>query len=112
MSEALETRTTLVPRLGTKICLLVAIPFLLVGLFYLFAPITEVRTNTGAVFDCGTAVNPPSAFQQNICQGLTRRYQFKAGALILSGVLIAGVGTSMFGADRRIEHALPRDQHA
>lgn len=84
---------------GAKIAILVAIPFVLFGLYLLFAPISDLRTTSGAVFNCGSAINPASdKWHSNICGDINRNYLFKGMASVLSGLLIAGGGFFLFGS--------------
>lgn len=108
--------------LGTKIAFLVAIPFIAYGIFNLFSPISDVRTQAGAVFHCGTAVSPPSdAFQSNVCRKINQGYMYKGIAFGGSGIAIAIAGYFLFttrpapqpdhraGLDRRSSRAPRRD---
>ncbi len=82
---------------GAKIAILVAIPFIALGVYFLIAPITEVRTTTGAVFGCGSAIGAPDdQFKTNICQPINTMYLYRGLISIAAGLLIAGAGFFLF----------------
>ena len=60
---------------GAKIAILAAVPFILLGVYFLIAPITELRTTTGAVFGCGSTIgSPDDKFKSNICGSINTVY--------------------------------------
>lgn len=84
---------------GAKIAIIAAIPLLAIALFKLIAPITEVRTQTGGVFGCGSALNPPNdKFVANICGDINGRARYEAIAFGIAGVGVAVAGIALFGA--------------
>ena len=86
---------------GAKIAVLAAIPFIALGVYFLIVPISEVRTGTGAVFGCGTALSGPTdEFKTNICQQITTMYLYRGLASIAAGLLIAGAGYFLFNQNR------------
>lgn len=82
---------------AAKIAILAAIPFIALGVYFLIVPISEVRTTTGAVFGCGTALSGTGDdFKENICRPINTMYLYRGLASIAAGVLIAGVGYFLF----------------
>lgn len=103
-----DTRTVLSLTTGSKICLLVAIPLLVGAAYFLFAPIS-IAGSEGR-FGCQSAINPPSdAFPKNVCGSVNELYQLRAGALLVAGLLVAGVGILSFGVNRRTEERPGRE---
>lgn len=83
---------------GAKVAILAAIPFIVLGVFYLLTPITDLRTQTGGVFGCGTALGGAGdQFKSNICGSINTVYFYKGALAILAGLLIAAVGVILFG---------------
>lgn len=104
MPEDLETRTVLTPRTGTKICILIGLAFIILAAYFYFVPVTDVHANSGSIFGCGTAAQPPtSTFAQNTCGRSTDVEKYRAFASGGIGVLTIVLGTVMFGVDRRTE---------
>ena len=82
---------------GAKIAILAAVPFILLGVYFLIAPITELRTTTGAVFGCGTAISSPDdTFKSNICGPINTMYLYRGIVSIAVGAIIAGAGFFLF----------------
>lgn len=106
--DAPETRTVIHLRTGSKICVLVAIALVALAVYFYLVPVS-VRTDSGAVFECGSALHPASShFQQNICGNITDVSLYRAVLSAAVGVLIVVVGTWFFGVDRTLEERLPR----
>lgn len=83
---------------GAKVAILAAIPFIVLGVFYLLTPIADLRTQTGGVFGCGTALGGAGdQFKSNICGSINTVYMYKGLLSILAGALIAAVGVVLFG---------------
>lgn len=84
---------------GTKKALLLAVPFVVLGVYFLVAPITELRTVSGAVFGCGSAISVPNdEFITNVCGPLNSMYLYRGIAAIAAGVIIAALGYFLFGS--------------
>ena len=85
---------------GVKVAVLAAIPFIALGVYFLIAPIAELRTTTGAVFGCGSALSAPSdKFASNICGDLNTMYMYRGIFSIIAGIGIAGLGFFLFGSN-------------
>jgi hypothetical protein len=79
----------------------VALICLVFTIFLLVAPIQKSSSN-GAQFDCGSALNPPSAsFPKAVCGKLPQTRRLQAGALATTGLLIAVGGVWVFGFNDR-----------
>lgn len=99
-----ETRTVISPRAGTKICWLIAIPLLAAAAYFFWSPITLQSPDTGAIFNCGSAASPPSeGFQRGTCGDLSTVNSMRAMFLGGTGLLLAILGTALFGMNRRQE---------
>ncbi|WP_153302817.1 hypothetical protein [Aeromicrobium choanae] len=99
-------RSRPVPNLGTKVAILAAIPFLAYGIYLLLTPITDIQTSSGAIFECGSALQPPSdKFQEGVCGPINTQYLYRALAAIIAAVGIAGVGAALFGFSHQVERA-------
>ncbi|AKU16770.1 hypothetical protein [Luteipulveratus mongoliensis] len=110
MPEDHDSRTLISPRTGTKVCLLVALPFLLAAAYFFFVPIT-LRGSTGSTFNCDSAASAPTgSFQKGTCGDLNTINRYRAIALGATGLLIGGLGSAMFGVERRQE-LRPRRDH-
>ncbi|WP_265446781.1 hypothetical protein [Flexivirga meconopsidis] len=104
MAEEFETRTVLSLRTGTKICVLIALGFVVAAVYFYFVPVTSVRTQSGSVFGCGSASSPMTGgFAEGACGKITDVYKYRAIACIVLALLTAIVGGLLFGADRRQE---------
>lgn len=102
-SEHDDTRTVSSLRNGTKICLLVAIPFIVAAVYYYFAPAITHKSD-GGVFNCGSAASPPTdQFPKNVCSNITDINLYRAYALAAAGILIGLLGFVLFGADRHVQ---------
>lgn len=83
---------------GAKVAILAAIPFIVLGVFYLLTPITDLRTHTGGVFGCGTALGGAGdQFKSNICGDINTVYMYKGLLAILAGILVSVAGVTLFG---------------
>jgi hypothetical protein len=95
--------------LGTKISFLAAIPFLALALYFLAAPIVDVRTTTGAVFRCGSAIQPPSdSFQSGVCSTMSKNYLYRGVGSAIAGFGIAGAGFVLFSNRNESAPRAPR----
>lgn len=84
---------------GVKIAILAAVPFILLGVYFLIVPISDIRTTSGAVFGCGTAISAPSdKFGANVCGGINSMYLYRGLISIAIGAVIAGAGFVFFGS--------------
>lgn len=109
--DDVETRTVLTLRTGTKICVLVGLAFIALAVYFFVVPITSVRTTTGAVFGCGTAMSPAhGSFADGVCWRIADTNRYRAFLTLAIGVVTIIVGALMFGFDRREEQRqIPRD---
>ncbi|MET1132473.1 MAG: hypothetical protein ABWX60_03540 [Aeromicrobium sp.] len=99
-------RSRPVPNLGTKVAILAAIPFLAYGIYLLLTPITDIQTSSGAIFECGSALQPPSdKFQEGVCGPINTQYLYRSIAAIVAALGIAGVGAALFGFSHHVERA-------
>lgn len=104
MSDFNEPRSSMALTLGAKIAVLAAVPFLALAAYFLLSPISDVRTDSGAVFDCGSALKPPTdGFQKGVCQNINSQYKMKGFTAAGAGVVVAGLGVALFGAGRQEE---------
>lgn len=104
-----QTRTVVTFTLGTKICLLIALLFVIASVYFYFVPITSVRTATGAVFGCGSAASPSTGnFADGTCSRIAESYKYRALAWLAGALVMAVVGLLFFGVDRRTEARKPR----
>lgn len=96
-----DSGTTSSLSMGAKIAIIAAIPFILLGVYFLLAPITELRTTSGAVFNCGSAISPSGdKWTTSICQDINQTFLYRGIASIASGVLMAAAGMFLFGSSR------------
>ena len=102
-TESADERTVLIPRPGTRVVLLVTVALLALAAYWFFSPIT-LTGKTGAQFGCGSAFSPPTdAFPKNVCGDLPKVARFRAILTAAAAVLVGGVGTAMFGFERRTQ---------
>lgn len=105
--DEFETRTVMSMRTGTKICVLIGLAFVVLAVYFFMVPITSVRTTTGAVFGCGSAMSPAhGGFADGVCGRLADVNTDRAIASLAIGLLTAVAGGAMFGVDRREERRL------
>ena len=91
---------------GAKIAILAAVPFILLGVYYLIVPITELRTTSGAVFGCGSAIATPNDdFKSNICGPINTAYLYRGLISVAVGAVIAGGGFFLFGGSKEAADA-------
>ncbi|AKU16773.1 hypothetical protein [Luteipulveratus mongoliensis] len=110
--DALETRTIISPRLGTRITTVVALVLLAGAVYWFFTPIT-LTGSSGAQFGCGSAKSPPSdAFPKNVCGDLPKVHEFRSVAFLVAGILIGLLGAVMFGFERRTQTRAARPSSA
>lgn len=109
--DDVETRTVMTLRTGSKICVLVGLAFIVLSVYFLFVPITGVRTSSGGVFGCGTALSPAGgSFAHGVCGDVAAADRYRAYAALAVGLVTIVAGVLMFGVDRREEQRrLPRD---
>jgi len=111
MLDDSDVRSRPLPNLGTKVAILAAIPFLAYGIYLLLTPITDIQTSSGAIFECGTALQPPSDdFQAGVCGPINTQYLYRSIAAIAAAVGIAGVGAMLFGFSHQVERAVGRSE--
>ncbi|KNX37261.1 hypothetical protein [Luteipulveratus halotolerans] len=102
-TESADERTVLIPRTGTRVVLLIAVGLLVLAAYLFFSPVT-LTGKTGAQFGCGSAFSPATdPFPKNVCGDLPEVARFRAILTAAAGVLIGGVGTAMFGFERRTQ---------
>lgn len=111
--DDVETRVVLTLRTGTKICVLIGLAFIVLCVYFLFVPVTDVRTSAGGVFGCGTALSPAGgSFAHGVCGDVTDMNRYRAFAALAVGVITIIAGGAMFGVNRREEQRkIARDHH-
>jgi hypothetical protein len=98
-----DTRTVLTLTTGSKISVLVAMPFIVAAAYFLFVQIS-IPSAEGDLFWCSSAFSPPSdKFPRSVCQDAVQVYQLRAALLFAAGLLVAGIGVLFFGIDRGVE---------
>ncbi len=96
-----ETRTQYLPRTGSKITILIGLALLVAAVYAAIVPLS-VASQTGVQFGCGTALSPNvSSFGKGYCSAVDQEAQYRAIALLIAALLIAGVGSALFGFDKR-----------
>ena len=98
-----ETRVVRTLTTGSKICLLLAIPFLIAAAYFYFTPIV-VPLDAAGLFTCGSRFKPPTdAYDLSRCGGVLTVYGARSGASLAAGVMIAAVGIGLFGFGSRVD---------
>ena len=96
-----DTRVVRTLTTGSKICLLLAIPFLVAAAYFYFTPILVQLEGVG-LFSCGSRFNPPKdAFDLSRCTDVYTLYGARSGASLAVGLIIAAVGVGLFGFSTR-----------
>lgn len=105
--EAPETRETLSPSVGAKLCLMVAVLFAIAAGYFLLSPV-QVTTSSGQAFGCGTALDgPKTQFAVGICGSANTAAKDKAIAIGLGAAVVGVGGLLVFGPSRRTHTAVP-----
>ena len=98
-------RTTRVVRtltIGSKVCLLVAVPFIVSAAYFYYAP-TMVQTAAGPL-SCQSTFDPPTdAFVLGQCAGINELFGARSGACLAIGLLLAAIGIGLFGFRTRVD---------
>lgn len=95
-------------RVGTKVCILLALAALAAAVYFYFVPVT-LRTQTGGVFVCGSAASPPTEdFPRSVCQNLTDVYLYRSYLFVAVALVVGVLGAVMFGVDRTQVERRPR----
>ena len=98
----LRTLVRWVPRLPTKISLLVALSLVTVAVYYLWAPV--FMDTASGWFPCGSVMaSPEDEFTSNICRSATDVNKFKAFVVGALAVVVGVGGVLLFGGDKRVE---------
>jgi hypothetical protein len=98
-----DTRVVRTLTTGSKICLLLAIPFLVAAAYFYFTPIV-VDIGSTSLFSCGSRFNPPTdAFDLSQCTDVIATYGARSGSCLAVGLLIATVGVGLFGFGTRVD---------
>jgi hypothetical protein len=98
-----DTRLVRTLTTGSKVCLLIAIPFLVAAAYFYFTPIVVQLGGTG-LFSCGSRFNPPTdAFDLSKCTDVYAVYGARSGSFLVVGLLIAVVGVGLFGFGTRAD---------
>jgi hypothetical protein len=98
-----DTRVVRTLTTGSKVCLLLAIPFLVAAAYFYFTPIV-VQIGGTSLFSCGSRFNPPAdAFDLTKCTDIYAVYGARSGSFLVVGVLIAAVGVGLFGFGTRVD---------
>lgn len=87
---------------GSKVCLLVAIPFLIAAAYFYYAP-TMVQTANGPLA-CQSTFDPPTdEFVLGQCAGINDVFGARSGMCLAIGLLVAALGIGLFGFGERVE---------
>lgn len=98
-----DTRVVRTLTTGSKICLLLAIPFVVAAAYFYFTPIV-VPLDASGLFTCGSRFKPPTdAFDLSRCEGVQSVYGMRSGTSLAAGLLIAAVGVGLFGFSTRVD---------
>ena len=98
-----DTRVVRTLTTGSKICLLLAIPFVVAAAYFYFTPIV-VPLDASGLFTCGSRFQPPTdAFDLSRCEGVQSVYGMRSGTSLAAGLLIAAVGVGLFGFSTRVD---------
>jgi hypothetical protein len=98
-----DTRVVRTLTTGSKVCLLLAIPFLVAAAYFYFTPIV-VQIGGSTLFSCGSRFNPPAdAFDLSKCTDIYAVYGARSGSFLVIGLLIAALGVGLFGFDTRAD---------
>lgn len=107
-----ETRTQYLPRTGSKISILLGLVLLVAAVYTAVVPLS-VASQTGVQFGCGTALSPNmSSFGKGYCSAVDQEARYRAIALLIAALLVAGVGSTLFGFDKRSRTRIVRDDLA
>ena len=99
-----DTTTRVVRTLtnGSKVCILVAIPFLVGAAYFYFAP-TMVQTPSGPLA-CQSTFDPPTdAFVLGQCKATIDDFGARSGSFLAIGLLVAAMGVGFFGFSSRLD---------
>lgn len=97
-----DTRVVRTLTTGSKICLLLAVPFLVAAAYFYFTPIM-VQLDTGP-FSCGSRFKPPTdAYILSRCADVHSLYGARSGASLALGLLIGAGGVGLFGFSTRAD---------
>ena len=98
-TESGETRTLYVPRTGTKVLLLVGLALIIAAIYVAVVPLS-VTSKSGPNFGCGTGLSPNNdSFGKTYCSAVDSGARYRAVALGVGGIALAGVGAALFGFD-------------
>jgi hypothetical protein len=98
-----DTRVVRTLTTGSKVCLLLAIPFLVAAAYFYFTPIVVQLEGVG-LFSCGSRFDPPTdAFDLSRCTDVYQLYGLRSGASLAAGLMIAAVGVGLFGFSTRAD---------
>jgi hypothetical protein len=98
-----DTRVVRTLTSGSKVCLLLAIPFLVAAAYFYFTPIV-VQIGGTSLFSCGSRFNPPAdAFDLSKCTDIYAVYGARSGSFLAVGLLIAAGGVGLFGFGTRAD---------
>lgn len=99
----LERRVVRSPRVGARVCLLLAALMLVATGFFLTTPL-RVTVANGQSWDCGSALSQPrDAFGKGLCGDVNDIAMSKAIAWAIGALITAAGGYLVFGAERRVE---------
>jgi hypothetical protein len=101
-----DTREVRTLTTGSKVCLLLAIPFLVAAAYFYFTPIMvqPAGGGTNLFFSCGSRFNPPTdAFVLAQCTDIYAVYGARSGSFLVAGLLIPAVGVGLFGFGTRVD---------
>jgi hypothetical protein len=92
---------------GAKVALILSLLLLVLGLYFLFVPL-QVSSAQGIPFKCSNALFPPAdQFAQNSCGSINTVYQVRAGAALVSAIVVGVGGVLTFGARRGTSDVTP-----
>lgn len=103
-----ETRVSVRPRLGTKICVLLGLSLLLIAIYFYYEPLHTISTS-GGIFGCGSAADPPTdQFPKGVCGNLNDVNKLRALITGSIGLLVLILGGVFFGVNRTEVPRTPR----
>lgn len=85
-------------RIGTKIAILVGVPFLILAAYFFFAPVYLEQAG-GGLFRCGTAASG-NLESENVCGAPESLNRLRAIISLAIGLVVIVLGFALFGVNR------------